>query len=303
MAFKSKDQILISPPLSARIFWILECWGLKRIDAWGVTLIVSALALVVHHAIKVQSVILLVALTANYWLGYWLNDYFDAEHDSKDEIKARQNFFVHHPGARRLVIAVFVLVFGFSTLVFLSFGWSGVIVLTINFFIMWAYSAPPLRLKSKPGLDLLTHALFVETWPYLICIWLTLSTWTQLDGMLVAIFFLTSLNGQVNQQIRDFEVDTRTDTNFATWVGLPGTMLILKISTSVMVLLFLFALIVGSMPWLFVPLGVLALPRIVYQMLHRLDRSRRSFPRGLLYILMLLALVYTGVLMTLDWTI
>ena len=303
MAFKRENQILISPSMGARLFWVLESWGLKRIDAWGVTLILSALALVIHHAITVQSVILVVALTANYWLGYWLNDYFDAEYDSMDDIKARQNFFVHRPDARRLVILVSVLVFGFSTLVFLSFGWPGAIVLTINFFIMWAYSAPPLRLKSRPGLDLLAHALFVQTWPYLVCIWLTMSPWTQLDGILLSIFFLTSLNGQLNQQIRDFDVDTRTDTNFATRVGLPSTMLILKISILVMVMVFLFALKAGSMPWLFVPLGFLALPRIVYQMLHRPDGSQRSFPRSLVYVLMLLALIYTGMLMTMDWTL
>jgi len=303
MAFKRENQILISPSIGARLFWFLESWGLKRIDAWGVTLILSALALVIHHAITVQSVILVVALTANYWLGYWLNDYFDAEYDSLDDIKARQNFFVHRTDARRLVILVSVLVFGFSTLVFLFFGWPGAIVLTINFFIMWAYSAPPLRLKSRPGLDLLAHALFVQTWPYLVCIWLTMSPWTQLDGILLSIFFLTSLNGQLNQQIRDFEVDTRTDTNFATRVGLPGTMLTLKISILVMVMVFLFAIKAGSMPRLFVPLGLLALPRIVYQMLHRPDRSQRSFPRSLVYVLMLLALIYTGLLMTMDLTL
>lgn len=303
MAFKSQDQTPRAPSFGARLFWYLECWGLKRIDAWGVTLIVSALALVVHAVITVQSSLLLVALTANYWLGYWLNDYFDAGHDSQDEVKARQNFFVNRSGARRMVIVVSALVFGFSTLVFLSFGWQGAIVLVMNFFIMWAYSAPPLRLKSRPGLDLLTHALFVQTWPYFICMWLTRSTWTQLDGILLGIFFLSSLNGQLNQQIRDFEVDTRTDTNFATRVGLPSTMLILKVSASVTVILFLLALKEGSMPWLLVPLGILALPKIVYQMLHRMGNSRRNIPRGLVYILMLLALLYTGMLMILNWTI
>jgi 4-hydroxybenzoate polyprenyltransferase len=299
----SQNQILASSSIGARMFWYLECWGLKRIDAWGVTFIMSALALVIHHAITVQSSILLIAITADYWWAYWLNDYFDAKYDSEDEVKAHQTFFVHRPGARQLVTVVSVLVFGLSTPVFLSFGWSGAIVLLITFFIMWAYSAPPLRLKSRPGLDLLTHALFVQTWPYIICIWLTLSAWTELDGILLGIFFLTSLNGQLNQQIRDFDVDSRTDTNFATRLGLPKTMFILKVSTSVVVVLALFALKEGSIPWLFAPLGVLGLPKIVYQMLHRLDRSQRSFPRWLVYILTLLALIYTGVLMAWDWTI
>jgi chlorophyll synthase len=303
MSITGIDQDRASVSIGARIFWYLECWGLKRIDAWGLTLIVCALALVAHDAITVRSGILLLAITLNYWLGYWLNDYFDAGHDSRDEAKARQNFFVNRPDARRLVIAVSAVVFGFSTLVFLSYGWPGAVVLAINFFIMWAYSAPPLRLKSRPGLDLLTHAFFVETWPYLICIWLTLSAWSQMDGILLALFFLSSLNGQLNQQIRDFEVDAKTDTNFATRVGLPATMVIHKVSVWITVLFFLVALTVGRVPWMFVPLGLLALPKIIHQILHRMDGSTGSFPRRLVYILMLLALIYTGVLVALDWTI
>lgn len=299
----SQNQIVTSPSLSARVLWYLECWGLKRIDAWGVTYIVSALVLVVHHALTVQACLLLAAITANYWLGYWLNDYFDADHDSNDEYKARQNLFVQRPSARRLVRGVVSLVFGLSSALFISFGWQGVIVLLLNFLVMWAYSAPPLRFKSRPGLDLLTHALFVQTWPYVICMWLTRSTWTQLDGILLGIFFLTSLNGQLNQQIRDFEVDTRTDTNFATRVGLAKTIFTLKVCASVVVVLCLWALTSGSIPWPFVPLGLLALPKIGHQMLRRLNRSNHIFPRRLVYISMLLALLYIGVLMVLEWTL
>jgi 4-hydroxybenzoate polyprenyltransferase len=295
-----QSQVKTAPSVVARVFWYLECWGLKRIDAWGVTFIVCALALVIHHALTTWTCLLLVAITANYWLGYWLNDYFDAPHDSTDEFKASQNLFVQHPDARKLVLTVIVLTFGLSAVAFLSFGWRGLVILLMNFLVMWMYSAPPLRLKSRPGLDLLTHALFVQTWPYLICLWLIQSSWTQLDGILLGIFFLTSLNGQLNQQIRDFEVDTRTDTNFATRTGLGKTIFILKVSTLAVVLLSLLAINSGYVPWLFVPLGLLAVPKVAHQMSHRRNKSSRIFPRHLVYIIMLLALLYTSVLMLLE---
>src|SRR5215208_837812 len=301
MAITRPDQIVTSLSVNARLLWYLECWGLKRIDAWGVTYIVGTLVLVIHHAITVQNCILVAAITANYWLGYWLNDYFDADHDSQDEYKSRRNLFVQYPAARRLVFVVTGLVFGLSALLFLSFGWRGAVVLVMNFLVMWAYSAPPLRLKSRPGLDLLTHALFVQTWPYVICMWLIRPVWMQLDGIVLGIFFLTSVNGQINQQIRDFEVDTRTDTNFATRVGLPKTTLILKVSAFVVVLLCGLALATGNIPWLFIPLGMLALPKIAHQMLHRPGSLHRIFPQRLTYVLMLLALIYTGVLTILEW--
>ncbi|MCL4528633.1 MAG: UbiA family prenyltransferase [Chloroflexi bacterium] len=295
------NQTVKSPAsMGARALWYLECWGLKRIDAWGVSYIAGALALVVHHALSLQTFILLIAITANYWLGYWLNDYFDAAHDGQDERKARQNLFVQRPAVRRWVWLVSGLTFGLSAASFISFGWQGVMVLSLNFAVMWAYSAPPLRLKNKPGLDLLSHAFFVQTWPYIICMWLAHANWMQLDGILLAIFFFTSLNGQLNQQVRDFDVDARTDMNFTTWAGLEKSILILKVSAWVVVLFGVVVVISASVPWLLVPLGFLGLPKIVYQMSHRAGNSNRTFPREIVYATMLLALLYMGVLMTLK---
>jgi len=282
------------------MLWHLECWGLKRIDAWGVTFIIGALVLVVHHALTVQTELLLMTITANYWLGYWLNDYFDAPHDGNDDNKARLNLFVQRPEVRRYVGGIASLMFGLSALIFASFGWRGVAVLLMNFLIMWAYSAPPLRLKSRPGWDLLTHAIFVQSWPYIICMWLTGTTWTQLDGILLAICFLTSLGGQLNQQVRDFEVDTRTDTNFATWAGLANTIFILKAVSLSAVLFSSLAVIGGNIPWIFIPLGLLGLPKVVHLLLHRINDTRRIFPRHLVYVIMLLALTYMGVLMAFE---
>src|SRR5919106_3975924 len=97
----SQNQVGTVPSVASRVFWYLECWGLKRIDAWGVTFIVCALALLIHHAITIWTCLLLLSITANYWLGYWLNDYFDAAHDRTDAFKASQNLFVQRPDARK----------------------------------------------------------------------------------------------------------------------------------------------------------------------------------------------------------
>lgn len=295
-----QDPNVTFPHSRARVLWFLECWGLKRIDAWGVSYITGALVLVAHHNLTVQTFFLLLAITANYWLGYWLNDYFDAPYDLGDERKARSNIFIQLPAVRGLVRWMVGAVLGLSVWVFFSFGMRGGFLLLVSYLIMWAYSAPPLRLKNKPGLDLLTHALFVQSWPYAICMWLTGSGWTQLDYSLLGVSFLASLNGQLNQQIRDFELDTLTDSNFATRMGLETTMLMLKISNFSMVSLFVFGVASGWIPWLFVPLGLLGLPKVLYGMFHHLDRPVRAFPRSFMYIVMLLALAYMQGLIILD---
>lgn len=289
-----------SPFARARLLWYLECWGLKRIDAWGIGYIVCALALVMHDALTWQTFLLMVMITTNYWLGYWLNDYFDVPHDRKDKYKARFNIFLHRPMAPKWIWRIVILTFALSAIPFLSFGWRGMLTLLISYAIMWAYSAPPIRFKSRPGFDLLTHALFIQSWPYAICIWLTGTQWTLMDTLVVAICFLASLNGQLRQQIRDFDVDSQTDTNFATHIGLNRTIIILRLFTLGMIVLSVWALLSGNIPWLLVPLGLLGVPKVIHQLLIDFRVSAQSFSRRTMYVTMILALLYTNVLMLLN---
>ncbi len=299
----SENRVVIGTSIRVRLLWYLECWGFKRIDSWGASYIVSLLALISHHAVSLQTGFLMAAITINYWLGYLLNDYFDVPYDRMDEYKARRNIFVQSETAREQIWYVVAVVLTLSAAPFISFGWRGATVLLIGLPMMWAYSAPPFRFKSKPGWDLITHALFVETWPYLICLWLIRAQWTQLDTILISVCFLTSLNSQLNQQIRDFAVDSRTDTNFTTHTGLVKTILILKISTVSVVMVGIFAVLSGRVPWLFIPLGLAGVPISVHQLSHTLNNSGRIFPRRLVYIIMPLLLIYTGILIALESTL
>ncbi len=57
---------------------------MHRIDAWGVALVVCALALVTHDAVTGTTLILMFTVGLAYWLGYTVNDFFDAPFDAKD---------------------------------------------------------------------------------------------------------------------------------------------------------------------------------------------------------------------------
>lgn len=294
--------IQITPPLSigTRLLWVLEYWALKRIDAWGSGYIVGTLVLVTHNALTFKTGLLVATIAANYWLGFWLNDYFDAPYDRSDERKARLNLFVQQPSARRLVGIVTGVIIAISAALFFSFGARGIFTLLVSLLVMWAYSAHPWRLKSRPGWDLLIHALFVLTWPYAVCLWLSGAAWTTLDGILIAGCFLVSLNSQLNQQIRDYDVDSRTDTNFTTRFGLARSILFLKSSTVAVILLFVLAAVMGNIPWLLLPFGLGLLPSFAHYLLHTFDHSTRIFPRRIVYVFMILALIYTNFLIMLE---
>jgi len=266
--------------------------ALHRIDAWGVALIVCSIALLVHDAVTPRNLLLVLAVTAAYGLGYAVNDYFDSPFDAQEAGKARHNFFVRHRLSPRRARAVFAAAVAVPLGVFASFGVRGLLVAATCVLVIWAYSAPPLRLKSRPGLDLLTHALFVQTFAYFICVFLTGAGWLRADAWLLAINFLASLSGQLAQQVRDFDLDSRTDVNFATTVGLPATATCLQGTTLAVVVTGVAGFVVGALPLILAPLAL----GFGFAAARRMRGGERLPSPAQIYLPTTLALAYTGVL-------
>ena len=267
----------------------------NRIDAWGVTLMVCMIAFYLHDAVRLQTVVLSLGMAGMYWLGYAVNDYFDAPFDSHDKSKVRHNVFVNHPVSSRNAKAGFLVIGFLFLLTFMQFGLRGLVIFGVSVFVMWAYSAPPFRLKSRPVLDLLTHAFFVQTFTYLSCLILIKAEWTLLDLVLLGVNFLASLSGQLAQQLRDFEVDSSTDTNFATTVGRRMTVICLRVVTAAVVILVVVTLITGTMPLYMAPFAVAFIPAAAQRLRGRGGPGIRRFVpyitvAALFYLVLLLAI-------------
>jgi len=268
---------------------------INHVDAWGITLIIGIVTLVVHPPFRLELIGIPITLAFCYWLGFAVNDYFDAPFDGQDAKKGRGNFFVQVPFTR-LQAAVFFggMSIGLAIL-FAYFGTRGVIVVVFGLFAIWAYSAPPLRLKSHPGFDLLMHMIFVQTFPYVACMTLLGLTWTRLDTALVSVFILTSLSAQLEQQIRDYAIDLQTDRNFTTTVGASTSAFLLKLTSGTLIVLFTFYIVAGVIPTSLLPFGLLFLPML----LHRFFRGALAArPETLGRALLIAALVYTGYVST-----
>ena len=265
----------------------------NHMDAWQVALVIATLPLLIHGAIRRETAVLVLALGVGYWFAFALNDYFDAPFDQLDEPKAQRNFFVQQPLPGWLV-AVFSL--GFLILIaaaFAPFGVRGWLLWLISCFVAWAYSAPPLRLKMRPGLDLLTHALFVQTFPYVVCMVLIRASWGLLDWVLLAILFLASLTAQLEQQARDFDVDVQAGGTFTTWLGQGRVVRGLRWITAVCLLIALVFVLTGTIPWFLLPFGLIGLPAL----LHRFWRTPET-PRSERLVLLstTAGFLYTGVI-------
>lgn len=178
---------------------------------------------------------------------------------------------------------------------FLQYGWRGILVMLLCLAIMWAYSAPPLRIKSRPGLDLLVHGLFVETFPYWTCLYLTQSTWRVFDFALITMFFLASLTAQLEQQLRDYDIDVRFEQTFTTHSGRRRAYRLLQSCTALLIAVGVIAVVSGAIPYRFAPLGIIALPILVHRFFRppAIGRSAAlswlSLGAGALYLLVLLA--------------
>ena len=262
----------------------------NHMDAWVVALITATLAVALHDAFTWQRIIFLMAVAVGYWLAFAFNDYCDAPFDAWDGQKGASNFFVQRAGmSRKWLLWLFLLVNGLLFVAFAQFGRIGVVLFGMCVFILWAYSARPLRLKSRPGFDLFVHALFVETFPYLMGLLVSGAVWTRLDVFLLSILFLYSLSMQIWQEVRDFDVDSQWERNFVTQVGRVRAVFYLRLVTAVIFLIAVLFVAMGAVPLFIVPLGLIAIPIMLRRFTHDYARpvSRRlvtiSTTTGLLY--------------------
>jgi 4-hydroxybenzoate polyprenyltransferase len=265
----------------------------NHMDAWGVALIIAVLALIVHDALNWRNATILLAIACAYWLGFAYNDYRDAPHDALDEAKGRNNFFVACQIPRKWVIlSLFALSFGLILGAFILFELRGLLVAALSLPVIWAYSGRPIRLKSRPGLDLLTHTFFVETYPYAVTLLLLGAAWNRLDVALVVIFFFGSLSAQLEQQVADYEIDARTEPNFTTRLGPKRTMLLLRLTTILLAAAGFWFFFEGTIPIYMVPFGLITAPMLAHRFLRQPGQQRlKLITRGS----MVAGLLYAGV--------
>jgi hypothetical protein len=274
---------------------------INHMDAWGVAMIISALALVSHASLSLRHLTVLLAIAGAYWFGFAYNDYQDAPFDAMDPAKGRNNFFV---GARFptrwLRLALVVISITFISAGFLLFQMRGAAVMAFSLLVIWAYSGRPLRLKSRAGLDLLSHALFVETYPYVVTVMLLAGSWTRLDVALVAILMLSSLSAQLEQQLADCELDAKTEPNFTTWLGPWKTLQLLRGLTAVLALLGAGLVMDGTIPRYLVPFGLIAAPMLAHRFVRPPGQRKAStlkfgtMAAGFLYATVMVSYVVLG---------
>ena len=141
---------------------------------------------------------------------YQMNNIFDCENDK--DVASGKNMVACGKVTKQQAFLFGIILYILSILVVYPFSHiSAMILLLINLWGCFLYSAPPIRLKTRPPFDLLSHmvfwgALFVPFGAFL-------GRNFNINLLPVSVFFLfLSLSFQSYNLLRDYEVDLSTNT-------------------------------------------------------------------------------------------
>ena len=262
----------------------------NHMDAWITTFGISIGVLVIHRAFSLSALFLVFSLTVGYWLAFAINDYFDADIDQKDSKKRLRNFFSQNRLSPWQAINGFALAAIIIAPGFLQFGWRGFWVALLSVAVMWAYSAPPFRIKTRPGLDLLIHACFVETFPYAMILFLLALPAGRLDYVLIGLGLFASTTAQLEQQIRDVEQDRLEEgQTFTLWLGESNALFLLKLLSALMIIYGFYFFFEGTIPLIVMPIGLFAMPAVLLRFIRQPNQPR---PERLIRALILGVMIY-----------
>jgi hypothetical protein len=137
----------------------------------------------------------------------------------------------------------------------------------------------------------------VQTFPYLVCVFLLGLQWRAADWALLSIFGLASLAAQLEQQVRDYAVDLLTDRNFTTVYGVQISSRLLKVTSVLLLANFTWHTLTGVIPLQIVPFGLIFLPILMHRFLRGTTTPRSEL---LVRVAVILALVYAGIMWSVN---
>lgn len=274
-------------------FLFLHFPKILREDAWVPPTIIGIIALIIHDELYSKNILLIIGLTIGFSSAYVVNDYFDAEADQHDEIKSENNFFVNNSISKQIAITTTLSIIMILFIIFMNFGISGIILLTISLLMIFLYSFPKINLRSKPPFDILAHSIFIHTLPFFLVIYLIIGNFEILDFYVMSVLFIASFIIQLENQVRDYNLDIVTSYNSTISWGLGTSIRLIKI-TSLMLSIFIVILFFFFEELRFlIPYCVIYSP-VIFQRLLFVQNNVRS--PNLIRNIRILSIIYTIIL-------
>jgi len=155
-----------------------------------------------------------------------INNYYDADSDKINPRRKDYNAIASGKISKKTGIILNISLVLIPLILSYLYRFDVFLLCIIFLTWMWLYSSPPLRLKSRPGLDIVWHFfafILIVLWGSLIAGKINLINW--LAALSLGAF---SLIGQVENHIYDYSYDKESRTNtLAVKIGLKKTKKIL----------------------------------------------------------------------------
>lgn len=246
--------------LSLKLNAILKLSRWRQHVPYTLPLVIAGALLAVSQADAVLDWRLLAVVIANILamtFAFMINDVVDAPDDALNPIKTKSNVIsqglLSYQEGYWIAGAFFLL----SAILFFFGGlWSFLAGLT-TLILSFAYSAPPLRLKSRPIVDVVSHVLMLSALLMLSGYFVYDTQPKQAWWVIIAVT-MASAYGQFYNQVDDFETDKQAKLkNTAMLLGKQNTMFAMIFSAIVTLICFVIAITQAVFPmWLGWVLGV-----------------------------------------------
>ena len=158
-----------------------------------------------HLLVALGSLVIVVSFVGNF--GYALNELFDVTEDARS---GRANV-ASLRGAKRLQLIAIVCVVASLSVAFVSIGAAAAALTGAALVFPLAYSAPPVRLKERKWLGVVSDAAAVHLYPALLCVLLAFRQPSAIGIPIATVAllwsFLLGIRGILTHQIIDCERD------------------------------------------------------------------------------------------------
>jgi len=177
--------------------------------------------LVGENAGRIPVILIIYFFLISY--AFVVNNYFDVEIDRLNSRKMdqRKNPMASGKASERGVIFMILLLIGLALLLSLQTSYVGTALVILNLLLFTAYSASPIRLKERVGLDVMTHGLMFGFLPllagYFFCCDEISFSWSLYAAS--ALAFLIGCEALVAHQLVDYDLDRRSTRTTVTVIG------------------------------------------------------------------------------------
>ncbi|MEO1644434.1 MAG: prenyltransferase [Chloroflexota bacterium] len=219
--------------LSSKLQALLRLSRWQQHVPYTVPLVLIGALVAVYHSDNALDWRLLFVTLANILamaFAFMVNDVVDAPDDMRDPLKAQKNVIAQGILTARESVFALILVVILSAVLFALGGGRNFLVGASTLILSYLYSVPPVRLKARPIVDIVSHVLMLSAL-------ILLSGYVLYDTRLDAVWALAfgvafaSAYGQFYNQLSDFTVDKQAGlSNTAMLVGERNTRYLMGLS-------------------------------------------------------------------------